>query len=114
MTFGTIVKELMKEHGLTQAALAEGIGYSQRAVSKWINHEVEPTESAINRVAEYFKVSADFLLGRTYIPGTSEQNTPQFSVREQQLIANFRELPESSQNLILGMVQSAVDAQKRA
>ena len=51
MSFGTILKDLLKEHGLTQSALASEIGYTQRAISKWINQEAEPTESAINLVA---------------------------------------------------------------
>ena len=55
----------MKEHGLTQSVLANGIGYTKHAISKWINHEAEPTESAINRVANYFHVTSGALLGRT-------------------------------------------------
>ena len=114
MSFGTILKELMKEHGLTQSALANGIGYTQRAISKWINHEAEPTESAINRVANYFHITSDTLLGRTMDIDISKPNAPLLTAQEQQLIRCFRDLPESSQDLILGMVKSAADAAKRA
>ena len=63
MEFGNRLKELLKENHLSQAALATGIGVSQRAVSKWINNQSEPTESAIVNCAKYFDVSADYLLG---------------------------------------------------
>lgn len=65
MEFGNRLKELMKENSLTQQALADSLGVSQRAVSKWVNNQAEPTESAIVKCAKYFGVSADYLLGLT-------------------------------------------------
>lgn len=63
MEFGKRLKELIKEKGISQQALAESIGFSQRAVSKWINQQAEPTENAIVKCAKYFGVSTDYLLG---------------------------------------------------
>ncbi len=63
MKFGDRINELLKEQGISQSELAKNIGVSQRAVSKWINHQAEPTESSIVNCALYFSVSADFLLG---------------------------------------------------
>lgn len=61
--FGEIIKTLLKEKNLSQAELAAKIGYTQRAVSKWINNQAEPTETAIRKCAVFFEVSADYLLG---------------------------------------------------
>lgn len=63
MEFGNRLKELLKERGISQETLAKNIGVSQRAVSKWINHQAEPTLNAIVNCAKYFGVSADYLLG---------------------------------------------------
>ncbi|MDE7257150.1 MAG: helix-turn-helix domain-containing protein [Clostridia bacterium] len=63
MEFGNRLKELLKERGISQETLAKNIGVSQRAVSKWINHQAEPTESSIVNCAVYFEVSADYILG---------------------------------------------------
>ena len=63
MEFGNRLKELLKDSGISQEALAKSIGVSQRAVSKWINNQAEPTESSIVNCARYFNVSADYLLG---------------------------------------------------
>ena len=63
MKFGNRLKELLKESGISQETLAKNIGVSQRAVSKWINNQAEPTESSIVKCARYFNVSADDLLG---------------------------------------------------
>lgn len=63
MEFGNRLKELLKERGISQETLAKNIGVSQRAVSKWVNNQAEPTESSIVKCAKYFEVSADFILG---------------------------------------------------
>lgn len=63
MEFGNRLKELITENEISQATLAAHIGVSQRAVSKWINHQSEPTASSIINCSIYFKVSSDYLLG---------------------------------------------------
>lgn len=63
MKFGEILNELLKSNELSQAELAKEIGFSQRAVSKWVNNQSEPTATAIVRCAVFFQVSTDYLLG---------------------------------------------------
>ena len=65
MDFGSRLYELMKEHNITQSQLAKNIDVSQRAVSLWVNHQSEPTESSIVKCARYFSVTADYILGLT-------------------------------------------------
>ena len=61
--FGERLKELRKEHGLTQKALAEELGYNQSMICFWERGVNEPTESAIPKAAIFFDVTADYLLG---------------------------------------------------
>ena len=63
MKFSERLKELMLQHDYTQQQVANAIGYSQRAVSKWLAAQSEPTASAICLLADFFDVSTDFLLG---------------------------------------------------
>ena len=63
MRFGIRLKELLKENAISQEVLAKNIGVSQRAVSKWINLQAEPTESSIVNCAKFFGVSTDYILG---------------------------------------------------
>ena len=65
MDFGSRLSELMKEYGITQTELAKNIDVSQKAVSNWVNHNAEPTESSIVKCARYFSVSTDYILGVT-------------------------------------------------
>lgn len=62
-TFGERLKELRKEKGLSQKALASHLGCNQSMVCFWENGVNEPTESSIRKVALFFDVSADYLLG---------------------------------------------------
>lgn len=59
------IKELRSELGLTQSQLAKAIGVSQKAVDYWERGINEPKATYICRMAEFFNVSADYLLGRT-------------------------------------------------
>ena len=63
MGFGKELRELLKERNLSQETIAKAIGVSQRAVSKWINGQSEPTESNIVACAKYFNITADEILG---------------------------------------------------
>ena len=53
----------MRENNITQETLSKAINVSQKAVSKWVNLQSEPTETAIVNCAKYFDVSADYILG---------------------------------------------------
>ena len=63
MNFANNLREFMQERKISQQALAKEIGVSQRAVSKWIRGQAEPTATNIFNIAIFFNVSADVLLG---------------------------------------------------
>lgn len=65
--FRNRLKELRSEKRISQHALALEIKYSQQVISNWETGDAEPTASAIVAVADYFDVSADYLLGRKEI-----------------------------------------------
>lgn len=55
---------LRKQENLSQRELAKAIGTTQAAVSLWERGERTPDIDTLLKLAELFKVSADFLLGR--------------------------------------------------
>ncbi len=64
MEIGTKIKELRMEKGLSQKALAEKIGVSQKAIDFWERQINEPKASYIVALSQFFDVSCDYLLGR--------------------------------------------------
>lgn len=64
MKLGETIKELRKEKNLSQQSLANSIGVSQKAIDYWEKEINEPKASYIVKLADFFDVSADYLLGR--------------------------------------------------
>lgn len=60
---GKRIKELRTERKISQAALAKGIGVSQKAIDYWERGVNEPKASYIIALHNFFHVSADYLLG---------------------------------------------------
>ena len=58
------ILSLRKEKGLTQEALAQQLGVSFQAVSKWENGQSCPDIALLPLLAEVFGVSVDSLFGR--------------------------------------------------
>ena len=56
---------LMKERGLSGIQLSAKIGLSKNAVSEWKAGKAKPGHDAIIKLASFFEVSADYLLGLT-------------------------------------------------
>ena len=66
MTIGKRIAHLRKEKGLTQEELAQHMGISPQAVSKWENDQTCPDISALPKLARLLGVTVDELLeGRT-------------------------------------------------
>lgn len=62
--FGERIKELRQDKGISQAKLAKDIGVSFSVVCYWETDRSEPTAVNIVKLANYFSVTADYLLGR--------------------------------------------------
>lgn len=61
---GGKIKQLRKQHHLSQEDLASKIGVTQTTVTAWENNKSIPGADTLLFIADYFKVSADELLGR--------------------------------------------------
>lgn len=62
------ITELRRAHGLTQAALAEKLDYSDKSVSKWERAEGLPDIICLKRIADLFGVTVDYLLREEHDP----------------------------------------------
>ena len=61
--FGERLKKLRRDKDITQDNLAEYLGISYQAVSKWENGAGFPDITLLPAIAGFFGVSADYLLG---------------------------------------------------
>ena len=58
------IAELMRDEGINQVQLAAKIGVKQNTVSSWVLGKKEPNISSLWRLADYFEVDIDYLVGR--------------------------------------------------
>ena len=56
------IRELRKIKGISQDELAEKLGVSRQAISKWENEQSIPDIDKIILLSDYFEVSTDYLL----------------------------------------------------
>ena len=61
-TFGAMLAALRKEKGMTQLELAEQMGVTDKAVSKWERDLSFPDVTSLPRLAEILEVSVDELM----------------------------------------------------
>jgi transcriptional regulator with XRE-family HTH domain len=57
--------QLKKEKKLFQKDITEAIGVSARGYQRYEKGEREPTASVLVKLADFFDVSIDYLMGRT-------------------------------------------------
>ena len=59
------LRELMEDDNITQDSLAEYLGITRQSVAQWKDGKTKPDIYYLDKVADFFKVSTDYLLGRT-------------------------------------------------
>ena len=114
MNIGAIINELRIEKNLTQAQLANVLGITQDSISLWERGKRFPDTTYVVKLADFFQVSADYLLGRCQEPEIIfAQPQSELTREEQQLLKDFRALSRHSRELILGMIHSAAEKEQR-
>lgn len=57
------IKNLRTAKGISQVELAKALFVSKQSVSNWENDNIMPSVEMLMKIAKYFSVSTDFLLG---------------------------------------------------
>lgn len=70
--FPTILRQLRKREKINQSALADAIGMSQATIASWEKGTRKPDADTVSRLADYFGVTIDFLMGRENQPEQTE------------------------------------------
>ena len=66
--FGNRLQELRKQKGLSQEELAERLGVSRQAVSKWECGEASPDTDNLIELSKIYCISLDVLVGKGPLP----------------------------------------------
>ena len=83
--FSVRLKQLRKERGLLQKDISQIFNVSMGAVGNWESGNRIPDSETLSRIADYFRVSVDYLLGRD-TPSESAGTVPGLiAVRKQKI-----------------------------
>ena len=87
------LQQLRKENGYSQDALAEKLGLSRQAISKWERGESSPDTDNLIALAELYHMTLDQLLGGEPSPLTPPQPSP----RQAAAVAQPAEQPKTKE-----------------
>jgi transcriptional regulator with XRE-family HTH domain len=78
MGFPERLKELRESRGLSQEALADTLGIPRSSITHYEKSQLDdkerlPRRERLEKIADYFGVSVDYLLGRTNDPSPSNK-----------------------------------------
>ena len=99
MIFGERLKGLRKERNITQDELGTIIGLSGRAIGYYETGERFPPEDILNKIADYFDVTMDYLLGRP-------------DRRDPTIIENLNSLSPEERSAVEIMIRTLASAKK--
>ena len=100
------LKQLRKLHNLTQAQFAKEFNISQGTVGMWETNRREPDFETTARIADYFNVTVDYLLGRDEKKPTPGEGGG-LDEKQMELVKLFRAATPELQAAALAVLRSA-------
>lgn len=101
------IKELRKAKSMKQVELANAISVSQAALSGYETGKYEPDFYTLQRIAEFFNVSIDYILGRDEKKPAAEDS----SGREKEFVQLFEKLTPEQQDMVLAQLKGVLGSQ---
>ena len=101
---------LLEETNTTQRELAEKVNVTEVTISRYLSGERSPRIEIINKIAKYFKVSVDYLLGRTDIKNTNihKEVDEEFIT----MYASYKQLSDTDKGILKATLDAIVNAKK--
>lgn len=101
MEFSTRLTALRKEKKLLQADIANKIGIARATYGAYEQGTRQPDFETLEKIADFFEVSVDYLLGRTntteITPQEQDEADFQAFINDPELGVWYKELPKSSE-----------------
>ena len=93
MEFKQRLKDLREQKELTQVKLAKVLNMTSSTISKYERGDLEPNNDTIIKIADFFNVSVDYLLGRNGEIQTiaAHHNGDEWTEEELKEIEKFKE-----------------------
>jgi len=90
--FAKRLELLRKQKKLTHQDMADKLGITRQAYSNYENGKREPDYSTLEKIADFFKVKVDYLLGRTDDPFPSQKSI-ELTDEERRVLDEMKKYP---------------------
>lgn len=101
----TRVRELREAKGIQQKELAIDLNVSQPTISDWESGRKVPSAKSTQKLADYFGVTIDYLLGRTDQKEKLPTESEELSSAELELVNAYRDAPANVQAAIRTLLE---------
>lgn len=105
MTIGEKIQNLRKQRGMSQEQLAEALGVSRQAVSKWEAEQSVPDIDKIISICDYFGVTTDYILRNAEMTQSQHEVAQNaYNMSEKELDENIKKKQQSALLLAIAIV----------
>ena len=111
MNFCDILKQLREEKGVTQKVVAKNCNLTATCICQLESGVRNPTGSTLKALAQYFNVSADYLLGIEDDFGIKQNGISQ---EEENVLAMFAALTEDEKKVFTDMLKRFAENSNKA
>jgi transcriptional regulator with XRE-family HTH domain len=98
------LRKFRKKFNIKQKDISTFLGVTQGNFSKWENEGQQPSFEMLIKIAEYFGITTDELLGREPV------SPPCLTPEQQKLLQDYGSLPLDEQKAVRMIVESMVEA----
>ncbi|MBP5431556.1 helix-turn-helix transcriptional regulator, partial [Ruminococcus sp.] len=105
--FAENLKKLRKNKGLTQVQFAQIFNISSGTIAMWETNKRIPDTSMLIKIAEFFNVTVDYLLGKDNTSSDEKIKDP--AEDDQDLVIlnrNAKKLPPENRKLLIDMAKA--------
>ncbi|HIU39818.1 MAG TPA: helix-turn-helix transcriptional regulator [Candidatus Aphodocola excrementigallinarum] len=99
MKFSDNLRMLRAKYKLSQQDIGDIVGLTGGAVSRWENELTQPDNDSLIKLAKYFNVSTDYLLG-------IEKNKEEIDPLDDILFSKAKDLSDEDKKAVLGIINA--------
>ena len=111
MSFIENVLALIDRNGISKNKMLKDLGLAKGSISNWQERGTVPSGETLSKIAAYFGVSVDYLLGNNQKnkPSSEEEN---LSDIDKEVLRRFRSLDATGRRLALAQLDTMLSVQK--
>lgn len=109
--FYDTLNNLLKKHGISKTKLSNDLKIGKNQIKYWEKTGIMPNGDTLVKLADYFGVSTDYLLGITDERTPRTKDTPEMSAAEKRLAELLRAVPADKLDELCSLIEAALKMQ---